>query len=498
MTCKECHMKSSLFSKLALAAVFALSLMMASPAAAAEVTSMRDTVNATLDFNPNIKAFQEYRQAAEHDLKRARSGWFPRVDARAGWGLEQWSDPTTRGQGTGYHQDKRTYYDRSEASLTISQTIWDGLDTLNRVRIGKSRLESADSRLFDNAEGLGLDALLAHIEVYRQRRIVALAELNVKNHQAILASQFERHRSGASTMADVTQTQSRLARTEASLAESRSALEVAMANYKRLTGNEPGNVEAPSSPEDAYPSLEVALASCQTRNPKVLALKSDIKTADSQTMLDRATFHPQVYLEVGPTYNYRTQSNTYDQGGMAIMLRANWNLFNGGYDYYNVKGDKARARQARQELNQQIDLLAEETEATWSSLLSAQEQTRYFSAAVDYSTKTRDMYLEQFNVGQRSLLDVLDSENELFSSSIQLVTSQQNIIAAKYRLLTLGGALLASFGVDRGELSIDTEHPRDGIWQDYNGEPVLPHWRVLEPKHRPDPNHPVSSTAAPR
>ena len=493
-------MTSSLFSKLALGAAFAVTLAMVQPALGAEIITMRETVSSTLAFNPNVKAFQEYRQAAEHDLKRARSGWFPRVDARAGWGLEQWSDPTTRGRGgSAYHQEKRTYYDRSEASLTISQTIWDGLDTLNRVRIGKSRLESADSRLFDNAEGLGLDAILAHIEIYRQRRIVALAELNVKNHESILASQFERHRSGASTMADVTQTQSRLARTEASLAESRSALEVAIANYKRLTGKDPaGEVEVPISPANAYPSLEVALADCQTRNPKVVALKSDIRTADAQFMLDRSTFHPQVFLEAGPSYNYRTQSNTYDQGGMSVMLRANWNLFNGGYDYFNVKGNKARARQARHELNQQMDLLAEETEATWSSLLSAQEQTRYFANAVDYSTKTRDMYLEQFNVGQRSLLDVLDSENELFSSSIQLVTSQQNIIAAKYRLLTLGGALLASFGVDSGELLIDTEHPRDGIWQDYNGDPILPHWRTLEPKDQPDPNNPVSSTSAPR
>lgn len=479
---------------LALAA--ALSLGLVSPASGADVTSMRETVQATIAYNPNVKAFQEYRQAAEHDLKRARSGWFPRVDARAGWGVEQWSDNSTR-SGSAGTQTRRGYYERSEASLTISQTIWDGLDTLNRVRIGKSRLDSADSRLYDNAEGLGLDAVLAHIEIFRQRRIVALAELNVKNHKSILASQFERHRSGASTMADVTQTQSRLARTEASLAESRSALEVAMANYKRLTGREVGNVEAPFNPANAYPSLETALASCQSRNPKIEALKSDIRTADAQFQLDRAAFHPNIFIEAGPSYNYQTQSNTYDQGGMSVMLRANWNLFNGGYDYYNVKGNKARARQTRQELNQQMDLLAEETEATWSELISAQEQTKFYSNAVDYATRTRDMYLEQFNVGQRSLLDVLDSENEVFTSSIQLVTSQQNIIAAKYRLLTLGGALLSSFGVDRGELVVDTEHPRDGIWQDYYGDPVLPSWRVNEPKNLPEPA-PVSRTAAPR
>ena len=447
---KEYNMKQRLTA--AVAAGFALSafLLTGTPALSAGEISMKETVSSTLAYNPTIKAFQEYRQAADYDLKRARSGWMPRVDARAGYGTDQWSGATSRRTGR-----NRDYYDRSEASLVVSQTIWDGMATWYRVEQGESRLESAQSRLFDNAEGLALDAVLAHIEIYRQRRIVALAELNVKNHKAILGSQYERQRSGAATMADVTQTQSRLARTEASLAESRSALEVAISNYKRLTGVDVGQVETPASPRDAYPSLEEALARSQTGNLKVKALQSDIKTAEAQPNLDKSAFHPQIFVEAGPSYSNRAQDSWDDNGGMAIMLRANLNLFNGGYDWYNVKGSKARARQARQELNALYDSLADETTTTWSQLVSSQEQAKYFANAVKYSTQTRNMYLQQFNVGQRSLLDVLDSENELFSSSIQLVTSQQNVLAAKYKLLTLGGALLANFDINRSGLAVE-------------------------------------------
>lgn len=451
-------MSKAFISTVVMGAMLALSFSVAAPADAADVTSLRDSVSTTLQFNPNIKAFQEYRQAAEYDLKRARSGWFPRVDARAAYGVEQWSDSTTRGTGTigSFNKTNRTWYDRSDASLTISQTIWDGMATWNRVRMGKSSLESAESRLFDNAEGLGLDAVLAHIEVYRQRRIVALAEMNVQNHRSILSSQSARQRSGATTMADVTQTQTRLARTEASLAESRAALEVAMANYKRLTGTVAGAIEVPTIPADSYPSLEAALAASQTGNLKIKALRADADTATFQSDLDKAAFHPTVYVEAGPSYSYRPTSSQHDQGGVSVMLHANWNLFNGGYDWYNVKGSKARARQARQDVTALLDNLAEETEATWAELISSQEQARFYANAVDYATKTRDMYLQQFNVGQRSLLDVLDSENELFSSSIQLVTAQQNVVAANYRLLALGGAFLNSFGLDRTALAINT------------------------------------------
>ena len=423
------------------------------------VGSLQDTVQSTLSYNPDIKSFQEYRQAAEHDVSRARSGWLPRVDARAGWGVEQWSDQNTRRSTAqrGFAQNDSGFYERSEASLIIQQTIWDGFATWNRYQIGGSRLDSATNRLLDNAEAASLDAILAHIEVYRQRRLVALSELNVQNHKDILVSQQERQRVGASSVADVTQTTGRLARAQASLADTRSALEIAMATYKRLTGKDPGELEAPYAPTEAYPSMEAALSDSQTRNPKVKALQADIETARAQKELDKSPFHPQIYFEAGPSYQWQAQgSQTYDWG-TGVMLRGTWNLFDGFYDWYNVKGDVARLRQTKQTLNSQTATLARDTASTWSALISAREQGKYFDVAVDNNTQTRDAYLQQFNVGQRSLLDVLDSENELYSSSIQLVTARLNEIAAMYRLKALGGELLAGLGVNRGSLNVNTD-----------------------------------------
>ena len=234
--------------------------------------TLKDTVFSTLNYSPDIKAFQEYRQAAIHDVNRARSGWLPRLDARGGWGVEQWSNETTRSIGKvagGGHQNSYDFYERADGSLVLQQTIWDGLATYNRYQIGITRLDSATNRLLDNTEATVLDALLAHVEVYRQRRLVALSELNVQNHLSILASQEERQRMGASGLADVTQTRGRLARAQASLAETRSALDVAMAQYRRYTGKDAGELEAPYFPDMPYPSMEAVLADSQTQNPKI-------------------------------------------------------------------------------------------------------------------------------------------------------------------------------------------------------------------------------------
>ena len=417
--------------------------------------SVKDTVLSTLYYTPDIKSFQEYRQAAEHDVSRARSGWLPRIDGRAGYGTEQWNNSTTRARAG--KQNDHDFYSRGEASLVLQQTIWDGLATYSRYRIGVTRLDSATSRLLDNSEAAVLDGLLSHLEVYRQRRLVALSEQNVQNHKDILASQEERQRLGASSVADVTQTRGRLARAQASLVETRSALEVSMAEYKRLTGKDAGELEAPYLPENPYPSLETVLSDSQTKNPKVKALQFDVETAKAQIKLDQSAFHPQVYLEIGPSYTWQAQSSETYEWGTGVMLRASWNLFNGFYDYYNVLGNTARMRQAREQLNSQSNNLAQESAATWSSLISAQEQSKFFEVAVDNSTATRDAYLQQFNVGQRSLLDVLDSENELYNFSLQLVTSRLNEVAAQYKLKALGGELITSMGFDPALLNVNTD-----------------------------------------
>ena len=226
------------------------------PMVGGEVVDAKKSVIATIGHHPLIKGLQENRQAAEHDVSRARSGWLPRVDARGGIGYEQWSDDTTRDRlGS---QSERGYYLRREGSVIFQQTLWDGLATWNRVEMGQATLDSVENRLIDNTEALSLDAIRAHIDIYRQHRIVALSERNVQNHKDILESQQQRQRLGASSLADVTQTESRLARAQSTLADSISTLEIAMATYKHLTGTQPTELLPVPVPAGAYPSLDAA------------------------------------------------------------------------------------------------------------------------------------------------------------------------------------------------------------------------------------------------
>ena len=126
--------------------------------ASAQARDVSETVRYSMKNHPRIQTYQEYRESSIYDIDRARSGWFPRLDARAGYGPRIYSDETTRARN---HDDN--WYMRTDAELVLSQTLWDGWATQSRVDLAKERYASADSRLFDNAEAIALDAVLAHI-----------------------------------------------------------------------------------------------------------------------------------------------------------------------------------------------------------------------------------------------------------------------------------------------------------------------------------------------
>jgi len=419
--------------------------------------TLEDTVYSTINYNPRIKGFQEFRQAAIHEVAKARSGWLPLAMVRAGIGMEQWDDQTTRHYPRTSRQNNYDFYERREASVVVSQTLWDGLATKARQDIAAAKLSSAESRLLDNTTALSLDAILAHIDVCRNIRLVKLAEDNVDNHKRILASQRERHDLGASSMADVTQTQTRLARALSTLEESRANLETSASTYRRLTGKAPRVLITPGLPGNGYASLEAVVASSQALNPKITALRWDIESAKATVDLSKSNFHPRITAEYSYGYNYQVGNDTGWNQSHAFMLRLQWNIFNGFYDWYDTKSNLATARQRRNEMEETRILLIEETEKTWASYRSEKERAKHFAMAVDQGTQTRDMYVEQFNLGQRSLLDVLDAENEVFTSSQQYTNCSLNEIANMYRLLALGGELTFGFGVKSADLHVDTD-----------------------------------------
>ena len=410
-----------------------------------DITVTKSVID-TLRYAPLLESIKSNREAVGHDLERSRGRWYPKLDVQAGAGTDAHSSDLTRDNDEDNDWDGRT-----EAGVYLRQRLYDGGEASSQIRLDETRLSSVEFRVFDNAESLALDAIIATLEVYRQRELVFLAEENAKAHREILASLQERATAGAGSIADVTQTQARLSMAQASLAKSHSNLQAALSNFKRLTGYMPGKIVMSPYPADRLPgALDEVVALATTGNPKISAAVEDIKTETERVNVSESTYHPYVYAEVSSSYSDGVENqDDWDQTN-AAMIRMNWNLYNGGSDMAAIKAAKARKRQIEAERNDLLLAVEDETKATWAQYKSSLSEVREYAAAKDQNRATKEMYLEQFGVGQRSLLDVLDSENEVFQSSLQLVTSSVNEHIAAYKLLTLAGRLNDSLGVDPG------------------------------------------------
>jgi len=402
---------------------------------------LKESVEAMLRANHSLRSLQENRSAVGHEIDHAKAGYGPRVDITARGGFGRLSDSTTRSYG--YNTASPHY----SASLIVTQPLWDGFATRSRVREAEATYRSLDSRVLDNANTLALDAIIAHIDVLRRQQIYKLAQNNVKRHEDILEKAKEREALGVDTMADVSQAQSRLARAKSTLTEAKSSLLVGEETYARLTRLAARSLGPVAMPDTMYTSADDVLKDARKFNPKVKAYMEDIKAAQARKEGTRAAYSPVINLEAGPSYSDRDNKRQMRTADFDVAAVMRWNIFNSGADVAANKAAASRVRMSRQTLYDYMDDLKLSAQQSWTEYVSAQEQLAFYREAMDYNKTTRDAYEEQFVLGERSLLDVLDSENELFNSSTQATTAFGNQLVAAYRMKALAGALLPSMKI---------------------------------------------------
>jgi adhesin transport system outer membrane protein len=422
-------------------AFLATILLLPSGAFAQDLTEI---VKLTVQNNPQIGTVSANRKAVEQELRQARGLYLPQVDVNTGIGPEWTSDATTRGAGADPEDLIRT-----DARLSVTQRVFTGFETHYEVERQKARVASAANRVYENAENIALDAVGAYLEVIRQRELFALSKQNVDFHTKTLDKLQQRFGAGVGTSADVSQTKARLARANATLAETGNALGDAESFFTRVVGQFPGELVRPAFPVTSLPgSLDEVVKTATHHAPAVKAAESDVDVTDEEIGLASAAYYPKVNIEADTGYNDKAAGrNTYGYDSR-VMLRGRWNMFRGGIDRAARQEAVFKMHQAREVRARAVNESVEEARRSWFSYqASAQRVDQLTSAVVDLK-ETRNAYLQQFDIGQRSLLDLLDAENELFTARGQLVSADINQLRSGYRLLASTGTLLKTVGVN--------------------------------------------------
>lgn len=409
---------------------------------------LKDSVYGVLRSHRALKAILENRSVLTFERDRARSAFGPRVDVEARSGVEMLSDSTTRR----LDQDRRLV-EATILSARLVQPIWDGFATRSKVRQAQATLDSVRERVLDTATALCLDGIIAHIDIHRQRRLVRIAQENVQRHEAILVQARDRAAFGADTQADVTQAASRLDRARVYLASAQNNLQRAEITYERLTGMPAVSaLEGAPMPKDFPDTPQGLLELAEKHNPKLRAFLYDVRAARAGRELADAAMYPSFQLEAGPDYARYGRNEDRWTYSFDVLASMRWNLYNSGGDRDSQKAHSARIRQARQELYDYLDDLKQDMKATWSDYQAAVKLHELYSHASTLNRQTCLAYRDQFLHGRRSLLDVLDAENEMFNALTQAVTARGNILVGIYRLQALSGCLLANLNLNLAPL----------------------------------------------
>ena len=435
---------------LLIAALFSTALAAQEPPAVASsgfelpestARSLKEAAQLAVLKSPEVLSRWHAFREAEEEVGVARGGFLPKVDLSVGSGQQK------RVQSD---LDIDQSYSGNESTLSLRQMLFDGFATSNEVkRLGRAKLVRY-FELLDASENIALEAARAHLDVQRYRAQVALAEDNYIQHQAAHEQLKKRAQSGVGKRVDVDQAASRLALADVNLTTAYANLHDVTARYVRVVGQAPGKDLPPAPPlAQAFPAnADAALGIALKSNPALRASVENIEASQYDLEARRAAFMPKFDL-VARRDDYSNYEDAGSRDDTRVEVRMNFNLFNGG-------SDAARSRQYRERKNVALDLrekacrdLRQTLSIAYNETQRLNDQLSYIALQVALVEKTRTAYRDQFNIGQRTLLDLLNTQNEYFDARRSQVNAEADLSIAYLRSYAGMGNLLERLGLKR-------------------------------------------------
>jgi adhesin transport system outer membrane protein len=402
--------------------------------------TLSDTVRTAVQSSPKVESMIYNRESVDAEMRRAKGLYLPQLDVRGAVGPEYTENILTQGTN-GQHM-------RSELGAVLAEKIYDGGNTSGQVDNERGRSKSVAYRVRENAEDVGLDAVEAHLDVVRLRHVFQFAEDNVKAHQDLLARVQQRSAGGAGREADVAQAQSRLDLAIATRDETRGMLEDAEAHYLTTVGTPPATLEEVPVPVAAISTdINTELAQLQAQNPGVKAKEADIEAAQGLVEQADSRFDPTVSVEVSGDKNRNVGGFPGRDNEARALLVLRWNLYAGGSDIANRQSAYAQVAEAKTDRLQALRDAEENLRQSQSAYNAAMKRVPSLQDSLSHTQQVRDAYSQQFQLGQRTLLDLLDAQNEVFQAQTRLATAQGQATYNAYRILAVEGMLLSSLNV---------------------------------------------------
>lgn len=389
-----------------------------------------------INTNPEILSQWRAMRAAQSEIDVARGGYFPTLDVSAGGGI------------LNRENDGRGSYDTQFARLELTQMLYDGGFTANEVERLTHAARVSYYQLLGAIQNISLDAVRSYLGVRRYRELVALARDNYKAHVDVYERIKARLESGTGTRANLEQITGRLALAKSNLKTAGANLHDVMVRYQRIVGHlPPDNLMPVPTLEERIPARSSqAVVRAIQYNPAFHAAIENIYATQARYDRTMSAFLPRLELQAHVSTNNEDVA-TYHREEAAAQLVVSMNLFNGGSD--TAERDRAweLVKQAKQDRKTQCVNLRQKTLIAYNDIRELAGQLEFLRQHAISSGRVLTAYQQQFRIGRRTLLDVLDAENEYFQARRAYVNAQYDLKLAYARTQAAMGYLMEAVGI---------------------------------------------------
>jgi outer membrane protein len=437
----------------------------------ASADTLQDAMALAYQGNPNLLAARAQLRATDENVPIALSGWRPTLDVS---GQFQNSSNETRvfsGGNVGQLVAGGTTVRTSQSvRFQVVQPIFRGFRTIAKTAQARNQVAAQRARLESTEAQVLLQVATAYLDVLQNQAIVELRMSNVQVLTRQLEATNDRFRVGEITRTDVAQSEANLAGANAALVQGEGDLQQARSIYQNIVGKAPENLERPDLPRLLPESLQAAIDVAIRGNPNFLAADYTALAADEAISLTRGELLPSVQLIGTLSKGWNTVADRSRTKNGTALAQVSVPIYQAGAEYARLRQSKHTAGQ-RRFLADQARLDARNSATTsWENLQATTAAIDSFQAQVSANKIALEGVQREAEVGARTVLDVLEEEQRLLNSRVNLVQAQRNQVVAAYQLLSSMGTLT---GADIG-LGAPVHEPEfhfeDALYQFFGGD----------------------------
>jgi outer membrane protein, adhesin transport system len=424
-------------------AVIAATMTLGSLPATAQ--SLTNVIREAVGASPELGSIRANRRAIDQELEAAKGLNRPSVDLSATGGARIGDIPDSRaGQ-----ENRRVGRDRVSGGVTVTQNLFDGFEGQSERRRQGERVNSARGRVADTANSIALRTAQAYLELQRSGTVVEVARRNVAGHNEILTRVKARSDGGGGSPVDVNVATARLEASKAFLAEAQARQRDADTLYRAVVGRAPGKLQPVSAPVKALPrTVDIAVREATEIAPSVVAALADTRAAEASIDTAKSRFYPRLDAQVGVDASYglfNRDRSRYDASALLVLRQ---NLYRGGIDQARVAEARERSYEARDAAQNAKRVVEREVRFAWSAIQTAQTRRAALGKQLEQNRLAFAGYVQQYELGQRTLIDILDIQNEMFITQTNMITEEFSGRYSVFRVLAGIGRLLPALGIN--------------------------------------------------